>query len=37
MEGNNNSIVIYQTDKSLRELIQAMLDKIIIDKYRNYL
>lgn len=37
MEENNNNIVIYQTDNSLRELIQALLDKIVINKYRNYL
>ena len=37
MEENNNNIVIYQTDNSLRVLIQALPDKIIIDKYRNYL
>ena len=37
MEENKNNIVIYQNDNSLRELIQALLDKIIINKYRNYL
>ena len=36
MEENNNSIVIYQTDKSLRELIQAMLDKMhLVNKIFN--